>query len=54
MKRKDKLIEKKEMVKSESETVDILNKFLSNIAKNLGIPVYDSFDPIIKKYEIQK
>ena len=42
------------MVKSESETVDILYKFLSNIVKNLGIPVYDSFDRIIKKYEIQK
>ena len=34
--------------KSESETVDILNKFFSNIVKNFGILVYDNFGPIIK------
>ena len=26
-----------------------MNKFFSNIVKNLGIPVYDDFDPIIAK-----
>ena len=42
------LIENKEIVKSESETVQIFNKFFSNIAKNLCIPVYNDFDPIIE------
>ena len=32
------LIEKKEIVKSESETVEILNKFFSNIVKYLDTP----------------
>ena len=42
------LIAKDEIVKSESETVKSLNKLFSNIVKNLGIPVYDDFDPIIE------
>ena len=42
------LVEKKEIVKSESETAKILNKFFSNIIRNLGIPDYDNFNPIIK------
>ena len=42
------LIEKKEKVKSESETAEILNKFFSNIVKNIGISVYDDFDQIIE------
>ena len=36
------------MVKSESETAEIFNKFFSNIVKNLGIPDYDNFDPILE------
>ena len=42
---------KKEIVKSESETAEIFNfffKFFSNIVKNLGIPDYDNFDPILE------
>ena len=42
------LIAKDEIVKSESETAKSLNKLFSNIVKNLGIPVYDDFDPIIE------
>ena len=42
------LKEKKEIVKSESETAEILNKFFSNIVKNLGIPVYVDFNLIIE------
>ena len=42
------MIAKDEIVKSESETVKSLNKLFSNIVKNLGIPVYDDFDPIIE------
>ena len=33
-------MEKEEIVKSESEIAEILNKFFSNIVKN---PVYDNF-----------
>ena len=42
------MIAKDEIVKSESETAKSLNKLFSNIVKNLGIPVYDDFDPIIE------
>ena len=28
--------------------MEILNKFFSNISKNLGIPVYHDFDPIME------
>ena len=42
------LIERKEKVKSESETAEILNKFFSNIVKNIGISVYGDFDQIIE------
>ena len=42
------LKEKKEIVKSESETAEILNKFFSNIVKNLGIPVYVDFNLIME------
>ena len=41
-------MEKKKIVKSESETADILIKFFSNILKNLGITDYDNFDPNIE------
>ena len=37
-----------QIVKPESEIAKILNKFLSNIVKNLSIPVYDDFDPVIE------
>ena len=43
------LTEEKEIVKSKSEAAEVLNKFFSNIVKNLGIPAYDDFDPIIEK-----
>ena len=42
------LIEKKGIVKSESETAEILNKFFSNLVKNFDIPLYDNFDPVIQ------
>ena len=38
------LLEKEEIVKSESDSMKILNKFLSNIVKNLNIPAYNDFD----------
>ena len=41
------LIEKGETFKSESEIVEILNKFISNIVKSLGIPL-SFFNPIIE------
>ena len=37
-------MKKKEIVKLESETVKISNKFFSKIIKNFGFPVYDGFD----------
>ena len=40
--------EKEQIVKSESETAEILKKFVSNIVKNPGIPIFDDFDPIIE------
>ena len=42
------LIEKDEIVNSESETAKILNNLFSNIIKNLGIPVYNDFDSVIE------
>ena len=42
------IIEKEEIDKSKSEAAEILNKFFSDIVKNLGIPVYNDFDPIIE------
>ena len=36
------------MIKSGSETAKILNKFFSNIATNLDIPIYGDFYPIIE------
>ena len=36
-------MKKKEIVKLESETVKISNKFFSKIIKNFGFPVYDGF-----------
>ena len=41
-------MEKEEIVKSESETVEILNKFFSNIVRSINIPVDNDFDPIIE------
>lgn len=39
------LREKEEIIKSEYETAEILNKFFSN-AKNPGISVYHDFNPV--------
>ena len=44
----DKSVSRDEIVKSETETAKILNQLLSNIVKNLGIPVYNNFDPIVE------
>ena len=39
------LIENGEIINSESETAEVLNNFLSNIVKNLKVPVYENFNP---------
>ena len=40
------LVELEEIIKADQENVKMLNNFLSNIIKNLGIPQYNEADPI--------
>ena len=39
-------MELEEIIKADQENVKMLNNFLSNIIKNLGIPQYNEADPI--------
>ena len=48
------LSEKEELVKTELETAEVLNKFFSNIAKNLEISKYSKYESFIDNIEDQK
>ena len=39
------LNENEELINSESKTAEVLNKFFSNIVKNLKIPEYENLNP---------
>ena len=39
------LNENEYLINSQSKTAEVLNKFLSNIVKNLKIPEYENFNP---------
>ena len=41
------LAEKGEILKTDSETPEVLNTFFGNIAKNIEINQYSNFDPVI-------
>ena len=41
------LVEKGEILKTDLETVEVLNTFFGNIVKNLKINPYSNFDPMI-------
>ena len=47
------LSEKGELVKTELETAEVLNKFFSNIAKNLEISKYSKYESFIGNIEGQ-
>ena len=38
-------------MKTEKETAEVFNDFFGNIIKNLNIPQYSDFNPIIEKVE---
>ena len=46
--RRIRLIENGEIVKTEKGTAEVFNNFFGNIVKNLNIPEYSDFDPIIE------
>ena len=41
------LVESKEILKTDLETVEVLNTFFGYIVKNLEINQYSNFDPVI-------
>ena len=45
------MTENGEVVKTELETAETLNKFFGNIIKNLMIPRYSEYDPSIDRAE---